>query len=383
MRTTIFDPNNLQIELAVNKERLRVTEDRLHVTEDGLCSRDEKIEQLHQLLEQARADRDNWRLQFEVTAKDLKHAQDLLENEKQMHVSRSKKAHWLAGATNCIFLIESVLSNIGANLLFSTPPNPPTCIYDVRHFCRTLYYRNYYDDNYDKRRLISLKRFHLPLTFFPATISIVAGIVAAIIRTSSKSTSLPTFPTATEVLIFTTTMILISALCLIFDFIKRPSSNIQEKEDISLTEVLWEKEIKSELNRASSEVKKARSIVKKYRELEAIKDASIDIDEIIDTAYTTSQTALLLLYAKVEEQIIVLLQEAQSQTNHVLSHEAIDEAAKKGLIPPEIVAASHDFVSIRNDIAHDSGFEFDDALFSSIATGIKLLKIISAKDLSV
>jgi len=71
MKTSIFNSNNSQIELAINRERLRFTEDKLHITE-------ERSEQLQQALEHMRAERDNWRLQFEVTAKDLKHTQDLL-----------------------------------------------------------------------------------------------------------------------------------------------------------------------------------------------------------------------------------------------------------------------------------------------------------------
>jgi hypothetical protein len=117
MRTSIFSPNTLQIELAINREKFRSTEDKLRIAE-------EKLEQLYQALERMRVDRDEWRLQFEGAVRDLKHTQDLLEHIKQTHANKSKAAYWLAGATSCISFIASVLSNIGTSLLFSTPPNP-------------------------------------------------------------------------------------------------------------------------------------------------------------------------------------------------------------------------------------------------------------------
>ncbi len=118
MRTSIFSPNTLQVELAINREKFRFTEDKLRIAE-------ERLEQLYQALEHMRVDHDDWRLQFEGAARDLKHTEDLLENIKQTHASKSKTAYWLAGATSCISFIASVLSNIGTSLLFSTPPNPP------------------------------------------------------------------------------------------------------------------------------------------------------------------------------------------------------------------------------------------------------------------
>lgn len=124
MRMSIFSSNYPQVDLAINKERLRLTEDKLRITEERLEQLYLDLEKRDQVIEHMRADRDNWRLQFEGAAKDLKYTQDLLENAKQAHTSKSKTAYWLAGTASCIFFIASVLSNIGTSLLFSTPPNP-------------------------------------------------------------------------------------------------------------------------------------------------------------------------------------------------------------------------------------------------------------------
>ncbi len=227
-----------------------------------------------------------------------------------------------------------------------------------------------------------MKRFHVPLTLFPATVSIVVQIIAVLVATSFRPTAVRSSSIFIGVFIFAVIMTFISALCLIFDLTKRSSPNIQEKEDMSLTELSWEREIKFELRRVIYEIKKARSIIKEYDSLEITEDASIDTNEIIHTAHVTSRTALRLLSAKIEEQILVRLQEAelQPQTNYVLSHEALDEAEEKGLIPLEMISAFRSFVSMRSNIAHDADFEVDeDTILSLISIGIELLKIISEK----
>ena len=227
-----------------------------------------------------------------------------------------------------------------------------------------------------------MKKFRIPLTLFPATVSVAVQVIAALVATKFEPAVVRSSPIFIGVFIFGVIMTFISGLCLIFDFTKGPLSNIQKKEDISLTELSWEREIKFELRKAILEVKKARSTIKEYDSLEATKDASIDINEIIYTAHATSLTALRLLSAKIEELILVHLQEAklQARTNHVLSHEALDEAAEKGLIALEMLSASHNFVSMKNKIAHDAGFEVDeDTILALISVGIELLKIISVK----
>jgi hypothetical protein len=72
----------------------------------------------------------------------------------------------------------------------------------------------------------------------------------------------------------------------------------------------------------------------------------------------------------------------QLQTNYFLSLRALDTASNNKLVPPDVIYAFRDFVSARNKIAYDAGFNVDDAtILSLISIGIELLKIIAAQRL--
>ncbi len=211
-----------------------------------------------------------------------------------------------------------------------------------------------------------MKRLLILFTFFTAIFSIILEVIAII----GSTHSMPNFLTPSFT--FAITLTLAAFVTLIFSLYL----GIGYKKSIS------QKKLKVEISILVNKLEGAYNAVINKGTLEITKETSNDVYEVIRIASSTSQVALLFLSTKIEEQMIVRLQEAglQSQTNYVLSHDFLDEAVKKGLIPLEIVSAFHDFISMRNKIAHNAGFEVnEDTIISLLSIGIELLKIISTR----
>src|SRR6266849_4092445 len=59
---------------------------------------------------------------------------------------------------------------------------------------------------------------------------------------------------------------------------------------------------------------------------------------------------------------------------------AIEIGIEKGLFPPSAISAYHDFMGLRNKIAHDYAFQVDNAtILSLISLGTELLKVLSTE----
>jgi chromosome segregation ATPase len=92
MGMSSFDPNDPRVQLEVYKERLRYTEENLRTTEVRLEKIYTDLGKKDEALERMRTDRDEWRLKYEGVAKDLKHTQELLKNERQVLTDKRNKS---------------------------------------------------------------------------------------------------------------------------------------------------------------------------------------------------------------------------------------------------------------------------------------------------
>lgn len=111
------------IQLEVLKERHKHFEDRIREQEKDLTQAYTDLGRKEAELEQIKDERDALKIKWEVMKKDLEHAQDSLLQINKKHIKRKNTAKSQAFFASLIFLISSVLVNLGTSMLVSTPPN--------------------------------------------------------------------------------------------------------------------------------------------------------------------------------------------------------------------------------------------------------------------
>ncbi|MBV9688835.1 MAG: hypothetical protein JO202_03890 [Ktedonobacteraceae bacterium] len=124
MGITDPDPTGSKIQLEVLRERQRHSEDRIRQLEQELAQAYTNLGRKEQELEQIRDERTDLNTKWEVLKKDLHYAQNSLAQNSQVSAKKKTTAKLQAFFASLIFLLSSVLVNIGTGMLTSSPPNP-------------------------------------------------------------------------------------------------------------------------------------------------------------------------------------------------------------------------------------------------------------------
>lgn len=117
------DPAKSKIQLEVLKERLKYSEEKNRQQEQVLAQAYKDLGQKEAELKQIRVEHDDLRIKWEVLQRDLKHVQDSLTQSSQKTAKKKNTAKLQAFLASLIFLLSSVLVNIGTTMLTSLPPN--------------------------------------------------------------------------------------------------------------------------------------------------------------------------------------------------------------------------------------------------------------------
>ncbi len=142
-----------------------------------------------------------------------------------------------------------------------------------------------------------MKRRFITFTFFTATSSIILEVIVIIASTHSMLKFLtPSFN-------FAITIILAALITLLYSLYL----GTNYKKNLSV------RNLNIELSTSVNELKEAYLSARTQNTLETTKEASDDVYEIIRLSSGNPQSALLFLSAKIEDQIIVHLQQAGLQ----------------------------------------------------------------------
>lgn len=146
-----------------------------------------------------------------------------------------------------------------------------------------------------------------------------------------------------------------------------------------------EVELREEISSLEDVVDKAGSAVAQKEGASVSKDTArrrvtADVEKILEEAAKSPGAALLLLSAKLEEQLRLALEEADVDYSRVTSLTRLaDLGVKREVFPPEILSAIREFSDVRNRVAHGAAFDIDDSyILSIISLGTQLLNIVSA-----
>ena len=118
-----IDPTRFKIQLEVQKEKLKNADQRFRHQEQLLAKAYKDLGQKEAELEQIKSERDDLRIKWEVLQRDFKHTQDLLKKDNQQNTKKRNIAKFQAFFASLIFLLSSVLVNLGTTMLTSSPPN--------------------------------------------------------------------------------------------------------------------------------------------------------------------------------------------------------------------------------------------------------------------
>jgi len=150
-----------------------------------------------------------------------------------------------------------------------------------------------------------------------------------------------------------------------------------------------ELELREEISILEKEVEKAKDAVSEQGGAvvsgEAARKATSDVEKILEEAAKSPRAALLLLSAKIEEQLRrVLDQAAIAYPRASSAPRMVELGVKYQIFPLETLSAFRDFSTVRNRVAHGAAFDIDDSyILSIISLGTQLLNVVSAIDPSI
>ncbi len=120
----IDDSTESRIQLEILRERQKHFEDRVHRLEHELVQVYTDLGGKEKALELLKEEREDLKVKLEVLKKDYQYTRDLLTQSKE---KTSQKRRGLKLQTFCVglvFLLSSILINVGTNMFTSAPPNP-------------------------------------------------------------------------------------------------------------------------------------------------------------------------------------------------------------------------------------------------------------------
>ena len=119
-----IDPIESKIQLEVMKERLKYAEEKITQLEVVIAQTNRDLGKKDADIEQLRDDRDSLRIKWEVLQRDYKHAQETINVDNKKTNKKNNRAKFQAFLALLIFLLSTILVNIGTTMLTASPPNP-------------------------------------------------------------------------------------------------------------------------------------------------------------------------------------------------------------------------------------------------------------------
>ena len=141
-------------------------------------------------------------------------------------------------------------------------------------------------------------------------------------------------------------------------------------------------ELVEQISRLGREVEKAQESVAKSPTAEWPASTTSEINEILLETSKDPRAALLLVAAKLEQQVRARIEEAGlAESKRFMSlSQIVNVGVSAGIFPQELMPAFRDFWTVRNRVAHGEAFEVESSnLFSLISLGTELLKMVSVK----
>jgi hypothetical protein len=136
-------------------------------------------------------------------------------------------------------------------------------------------------------------------------------------------------------------------------------------------------ELQETIEKLGSEIEKAQDAVADRSGTNILNDISSEVDQVLQESSRNPRAALLLLSARIEEQLRKRLTEAGLPIRYPLPR-SIEIGIQAGIFPPELLPAFQDFWTVRNRVAHGVAFDVDDAyILSLVSLGTQLLRIAS------
>src|SRR5579859_7773129 len=123
MDTNNVDPIKLKIQLEVLRERIKYLEIKNKEQETNLIEARDGLHLQDVDLGKMRDERDDLRIKWEVMKAEIKHLQDSLTQNSQTSTKKRSIVKRQGFVASLIFLLSSVLVNVGTTLLTSSPPN--------------------------------------------------------------------------------------------------------------------------------------------------------------------------------------------------------------------------------------------------------------------
>jgi hypothetical protein len=123
-----------------------------------------------------------------------------------------------------------------------------------------------------------------------------------------------------------------------------------------------ELELKESIENLEKEVERAQDAVAKEKEASVSGSVSSEIEKVLEESGKDPKAALLLLSAKIEQQLRDRLEESGISTNRVFpASRYVEIGVREGIFPKDFFPAFRDFWSVRNRVAHGAAFDIDDA----------------------
>ncbi|MGI0494149.1 hypothetical protein ACN4EG_20385 [Alkalinema pantanalense CENA528] len=140
-----------------------------------------------------------------------------------------------------------------------------------------------------------------------------------------------------------------------------------------------ELELKESIGNLGKEVEKAQDAAALEQKATVSENVSFEIEKVLEESGKDPKAALLLLSAKIEQQLRNRLEEAGISTERVYSASRyVEMGVKADIFPQDFFPAFRDFWSVRNRVAHGAAFDVDDSyILSLVSLGTDLLKIAS------
>jgi hypothetical protein len=140
-----------------------------------------------------------------------------------------------------------------------------------------------------------------------------------------------------------------------------------------------ELELKESIENLEKEVERAQDAAAKEKEASVSGSFSSEIEKVLEESSKDPKAALLLLSAKIEQQLRNRLEESGISTDRVFSASRyVEIGVREGIFPQDFFPAFRDFWSVRNRVAHGAAFDIDDAyILSLVSLGTELLRIAS------
>jgi hypothetical protein len=118
-----FDPTDPRVQLEIIRERLHYSEEKVREHELLLAQTNRDLGQKNAELKITEEERNDFKLKWEILQRDFIHSQETLTKTIQISKQKKKTVRFQAFLASLIFLLSSVLVNLGTTMLTSSPPN--------------------------------------------------------------------------------------------------------------------------------------------------------------------------------------------------------------------------------------------------------------------